>query len=78
MYLGDDAEIRRWTAGPPLPILRIDFRDPNRFGSAHSAGAMFVNCDGSVGIVDFEVDPKLFERLGDRRDGEMSSNAELR
>ena len=69
MYLGDDADIRRWTMSPPVPdSSRIATRNP--FGSAHEAGCNFLLCDGSVHFVSFDIDPETHRRLGNREDGE--------
>jgi len=40
------------------------------FGSAHPAGANFVFADGSVHVIDYTIDPNVFDYLGDRRDGQ--------
>jgi len=40
-----------------------------RFGSAHPGGANFAFCDMSVRMQDFGMDPKVFEQLGNRKDG---------
>lgn len=70
MYLGDDADVRRWCDSPPLRALpEID--DPNLFGSAHSTGCQFAFCDGSVRSVSFQVDVEVFRRLGNRKDGKI-------
>jgi len=58
---------------PPMP-------DPKsgdggmRFGSSHSAGAIFAFCDGSVRLVPFSIDPVAFEYLGNRADGQVIPN----
>ena len=39
-----------------------------RFGSAHLL-CHFVLCDGSVSAIDYEIDPLVYEALGNRRDG---------
>ena len=41
-----------------------------RFGSAHVSGFNAVFADGSVHAIDYEIDPMLFNYLGDRQDGE--------
>jgi hypothetical protein len=69
MYLGDDADIRRWTMAPPIPdSSNIDTR--NHFGSAHTTGCYFVSCDGSVRLVTYEVNPNVHGSMGNRKDGE--------
>lgn len=42
-----------------------------RFGSAHSGGCIFSLCDGSVRFFADSIDPQLFSRLGDRKDGQV-------
>jgi prepilin-type processing-associated H-X9-DG protein len=67
MYLGDDADIRRWTVEPPLPdSRRVDSKE--HFGSAHSSGCHFAFCDGSVRLISYQVDSSIHRRLGNRRD----------
>jgi prepilin-type N-terminal cleavage/methylation domain-containing protein len=38
------------------------------FGSAHPSGCLFSLCDGSVNVVDYEVDPEVFRQMGARGD----------
>lgn len=40
------------------------------FGSAHSSGASFAFCDGSVHSISYTTDPWILWRLSNRRDGE--------
>lgn len=42
-----------------------------KFGSAHSGGFNMSYCDGSVGFVNFDVDPDLHRLQGNRGDGEV-------
>ena len=69
MYIGDDADIRRWAEDIPLRDQR-DLDDKHRFGGPHSPGTLFVFCDGAVRTIDFAVDQHLFQRLGNRRDNQ--------
>jgi prepilin-type N-terminal cleavage/methylation domain-containing protein len=39
------------------------------FGSCHQGGAYFALCDGSVRMINYNVDPITYERLGNRKDG---------
>lgn len=39
------------------------------FGSAHSAGCLMSMCDGSVSLVEYDVEAEVFRQMGDRRDG---------
>lgn len=70
MLLGDDADIRRWTVTSPLPdALRVESKE--EFGSAHAGGCHFVLCDGSVRSISYNVDFYVFQKLGNRRDGQV-------
>jgi prepilin-type processing-associated H-X9-DG protein len=70
MYLGDDADVRRWAMFSPIQDRR-DFDDPDRFGSSHSSGCQFVFCDGSVRSIQFTIDTTVFRQLGNRKDGQV-------
>ncbi len=39
------------------------------FGSAHSGGCQFVFVDGSVHLINYEIDPEVNRRLDNRKDG---------
>ena len=59
-------------------ILMPDFRhasDPgdDRFGSSHPAGMNIALVDGSVRMIPYNVDAKIFRNLGRRADGEVVS-----
>ena len=41
------------------------------FKSEHPGGAMFAFCDGSVHFLSENIDYTNYQRLGDRRDGEV-------
>jgi prepilin-type N-terminal cleavage/methylation domain-containing protein len=68
LYVGDDADVRRWTAEPPRRD-GSDGVDYQWFGSAHASGCYFVLCDGSVQHVNYDIDPEMHRRLGNRHDG---------
>lgn len=70
MYLGDDADVRRWCMFPPVRDRR-NFDDPDRFGGMHPAGCQFVFCDGSARPVPYTIDATVFRRLGNRKDGQV-------
>jgi prepilin-type N-terminal cleavage/methylation domain-containing protein len=56
------------------PKLDNDTEDPcYRFGSAHTSGFNAVFADGAVHAVSYEIDPLLFNYLGDRIDGKAIS-----
>jgi prepilin-type processing-associated H-X9-DG protein len=37
----------------------------------HTGGAQFVLCDGSVRFISQNIDYRTYQRLGDRRDGQV-------
>jgi prepilin-type N-terminal cleavage/methylation domain-containing protein/prepilin-type processing-associated H-X9-DG protein len=41
------------------------------FKSRHTGGAQFVLCDGSVRFISENIDYRTYQRLGDRRDGQV-------
>jgi prepilin-type processing-associated H-X9-DG protein len=75
---GWDDDIVRWGGpeiGPPIqdfngPDWTTDNLWPNnfRFGSAHTTGAQFVFCDGSVRLIHYNVNPLTFSHLCCRND----------
>jgi hypothetical protein len=44
------------------------------FGSAHPGVFQMAMCDASIQSISYNIDPKVHERLGDRRDGEAVSD----
>jgi prepilin-type N-terminal cleavage/methylation domain-containing protein len=68
MLLGDDADIRRWMSGPPLPDSTAG--EPDRFGGPHRGGASFVFCYGGVRLVSRDLNEVDCRNLGNRRDGQ--------
>lgn len=77
---GWDFDIIRSTGLPPRPDTElpgryynvgITWREQLSFGSAHSAGIQGLYGDGSVHLIEYDIDRVLFNRLGDRRDGEI-------
>jgi len=58
----------RWAYDPPARDERGTSR-PNVFGSAHRGGWNVAFGDGSVRMMDFDVDPALHRSLGGRADG---------
>jgi prepilin-type processing-associated H-X9-DG protein len=39
------------------------------FGSAHPRSLNMAMCDGSVHVVNYNINPDIHRRLGDRKDG---------
>lgn len=37
--------------------------------AVHASGSMFVMCDGSVQMFSYNIDPQIFWKLSNRRDG---------
>jgi prepilin-type N-terminal cleavage/methylation domain-containing protein/prepilin-type processing-associated H-X9-DG protein len=86
-YSGHDWDLGRWVTpdsyngsgiapnSPTPDTAGGEF--PERFGSAH-AGAMNVSlCDGSVRSLSYEIDPEVYRRLGNRKDGQLVDSAAL-
>jgi len=81
MYQGYEWDTIRWASSyvnpadgsmPGMP--KPDTEDPRepatyRFGSSHPGVFLAANCDGSVHVLTFEIDPKRWEQLGSRNDG---------
>jgi prepilin-type N-terminal cleavage/methylation domain-containing protein len=65
MYSGYNNDVNRCTFSPPLQDLK-GLSDTLRFGSAHPAGLNMLNCDGSVGFVNYSIDPAVHKRAGSR------------
>jgi prepilin-type N-terminal cleavage/methylation domain-containing protein len=80
---GWDPDTMRSTGFPPLQDTLVGTTggvledlygyeaDVVNFGSAHAGGFNAVFADGSVHTIPYEVDLVLFDRLGDRQDGEV-------
>lgn len=55
----------------PLEQNRIESLHVGGFGSYHTGGANFVLADGSVHFFSQQMDPQVFQYMGNRADGEM-------
>jgi hypothetical protein len=82
VYQGYDWDVIRWTNRLPnyQPVVDSDrgaFASDGacttRFGSPHSAGLHVVNADGSVQVVEYGIDPLVWEFMGDRNDGQSAN-----
>jgi prepilin-type processing-associated H-X9-DG protein len=85
MYLGHDLDTVRWPNGSfdddGQPQGNLPVRDTHpvpgfyknsgawRMGSPHTGGVNLVYVDGSVHTVEFDVDPLVWNGLGNREDG---------
>jgi len=49
-----------------------NWRDYITFGSAHIAGIQSVFGDGSVHTISYDIDRNVFNKLGDRNDGQVT------
>jgi len=70
MYTGYNNDIYRSTKASYAP--RRDTPGLNyttRFGSPHPSGCNFVFCDGHVGTIRYNIDPAIYEHLGNRDGG---------
>ncbi len=74
---GWDKDTMRSTERPPEPDFEGDDDGHRRFGSSHAGGFNAALADGSVQTIGYEVDPKIFERLGNKNDGEAFSLDEI-
>lgn len=82
-YQGDDNE--GYTAGWDHDTIRWSDRAPavdsrvaggwgeQRFGSSHSGAFHALYCDGSVKSLSYNINLTVFQRLGDRADGQVAS-----
>jgi len=63
------------STGSPRPHCKCNshrsWQVANGFKSEHPGGAHFLFCDGSVHFLSENIDYRNYQRLGDRRDGEM-------
>ncbi|MEX0865772.1 MAG: DUF1559 domain-containing protein [Pirellulales bacterium] len=76
VYGGHDWDIARWThiTYPPRQD-RSGVSTPERFGSAHAGALNAALCDGSVQSVSYSIDPETHGRLGNRKDGQVITDA---
>jgi hypothetical protein len=79
VYQGYDWDVIRWTNRrrryAPVPdtdraAFELEGACTVRFGSPHTTGLQAVYADGSVHLVDYGIEPLVWEYLGDRNDGE--------
>jgi prepilin-type N-terminal cleavage/methylation domain-containing protein/prepilin-type processing-associated H-X9-DG protein len=71
-FMGDNADIARWSQWPGYPPLVQDtpgYDYWTAFGAAHPNGAQIAMCDGSVHMINYSVDATTHNRLANRKDG---------
>jgi prepilin-type N-terminal cleavage/methylation domain-containing protein/prepilin-type processing-associated H-X9-DG protein len=64
MYVGCDNDILRCTWDPPLRDTNGDLS--HQFGSAHGNGCNMALADGSVRVIGYDIDTRVFYLMGDR------------
>lgn len=70
MYIGYDPDNIRWTSKFLLPD-RGGMISGHSFGGPHPGVCYFAFCDGSVRNLSFQLDPVMFNRLGNRDDKQV-------
>jgi hypothetical protein len=69
---GDDLDTVATTQFVPRRDFSVEDKLEGRvgvpFGSAHPSGMFMLLCDGSVQLVDYNIDAKVHQRMGNRRD----------
>jgi hypothetical protein len=82
-YQGYDWDVIRWTnrRSRYLPVMDTDraaFATDGactvRFGSPHTSGLQAAYADGSVHAIGYDIDPLVWEFLGDRNDGQSTGS----
>jgi prepilin-type N-terminal cleavage/methylation domain-containing protein len=58
-------------SNPPACNAVDNWTTSQGFKSMHTGGAQFVLCDGSVRFISQNIDYRTYQRLGDRRDGQV-------
>ena len=71
--VGWNEDTMRETERPPAPDHHGPGDGDKLFGSSHRGGMNAAFADGSVHFISFQIDATVFERLGDRADGEVVS-----
>jgi prepilin-type N-terminal cleavage/methylation domain-containing protein len=72
MYVGFDNDVARCTWDPPVPDSTADV--VGRFGSAHVSGCNMAYGDGSIRVVGYDIDTKIFYLMGDRTGNKVEAN----
>ena len=83
---GWDPDTMRSTCWPPLQDSLSGTADDTlygkgagvvNFGSSHPGGFNSVFADGSMHPINYDIDPYIFDRLGDREDGQPVDHSQL-
>jgi prepilin-type N-terminal cleavage/methylation domain-containing protein/prepilin-type processing-associated H-X9-DG protein len=70
MLCGHSLDIGRFTYAGSRPLRdRAGLAAFNDFGSSHPAGTNFAFADGHVQRLRYDIDPRQFQRMGNRKDG---------
>jgi prepilin-type processing-associated H-X9-DG protein len=70
--VGWDEDTIRSTAFPPAQDFRgTSWDNDRRFGSSHPGGINAVFADGSVHVLSYTISQTVFQRLGERSDGQV-------
>jgi prepilin-type N-terminal cleavage/methylation domain-containing protein/prepilin-type processing-associated H-X9-DG protein len=75
---GWDYDTIRRTDKPPAPDYRGDGDGKKLFGSSHPEGINAAFADGSVRLISYSIDPKVFTALGNKADGGVIDQSNLR
>lgn len=68
-WVGGSLDNLRFGDQSPVPD-RVDDSSWKRFGSSHPAGLNFALCDGSVSMVTWSIDERVYSSFCNRRDSE--------
>lgn len=74
LYSGDELDLYRWTTLEVVYLPRQDRPGTSNgvaFGSAHVSGLHMMFGDGSVRFLNYQIEPELHRRLGNRDDGQI-------
>jgi prepilin-type N-terminal cleavage/methylation domain-containing protein/prepilin-type processing-associated H-X9-DG protein len=75
-FCGEDWDLNRWTIRPPKRDGTPE--DPQIFGGPHASGCQMAFCDGSVRTISFSIDVAVHRSLGNRADGKVFDDSEIR